>query len=304
MSTEIMEQKVNHLSQSQQRQSMIDVASSRAAQEVQAAMVIAKRCPRDVTAARLKIITACKRPLLAEQSMYSYPRGGQNVTGPSIRLAEELARDWGNIDFGIVELEQKNGESIMQAYAWDLETNTRQTRIFTIKHMRFTKQGSYKLEDSRDIYEMTANQGARRLRACILGVIPGDIVEEAMRQCEATISGGSKEPIQDRVFKMISAFSEIGVTKDMIEKRLGHKTEQIVEKELLDLRKIFMSIRDNVADRSEYFDVGGNDSGKSATDRLADRLGKKAEDKQDSPSEPQTTVQPNYELTGESDVAN
>ena len=171
------------------RTAMVEVASTRAAQETQAAMVIAKRFPRDQTAAFSRILKACKRKSLAESAMYVYPRGNSQVTGPTIRLAEVMAQNWGNIDFGMIELEQKYGESTMMAYAWDLETNCRQTKVFTVKHERYTKQGSYRLSDPRDIYEMTANQGARRMRACILGVIPGDFVDDAIAECEKTMRG-------------------------------------------------------------------------------------------------------------------
>ena len=50
---------------------------SRQAQEVQAAMVIAKKFPRDVYAAFERIKKACERRLLAENAVYEYPRGGQ-----------------------------------------------------------------------------------------------------------------------------------------------------------------------------------------------------------------------------------
>ena len=100
---------------------------SRQAQEVQAAMVVAKRFPRDEVTSHNRILNACKRKSLAERAVYEYPRGGENVTGPSIRLAEVMAQNWGNLDFGITELEQKNGSSTVMAYCWDLETNTRQT---------------------------------------------------------------------------------------------------------------------------------------------------------------------------------
>jgi hypothetical protein len=264
---------------------MIEVASTRAAQEVQAAMVVAKNFPRDTDKAYMRIMKACTRKLLAEQSMYSYPRGDQTVTGPSIRLAEELARDWGNIDFGTVELEQKNGESTMMAYAWDLETNTRQTKIFSVQHFRSKNvwQGGKKvkinvpLDDPRDVYEMTANQGARRMRACILGVIPGDIVEAALVQCEDTLKSDNSEPIGDRIRKMISAFSEIGVTKEMVETRLRHKTDIITEAELIQLRKVFQAIRDNMADRSAYFDLPSDQQPKTGVEGLADRVAKKTE---------------------------
>ncbi|BBP90995.1 hypothetical protein BsIDN1_46130 [Bacillus safensis] len=49
---------------------------SRQAQEVQAAMVIAKKFPRDVYAAFERIKKACERRLLAENAVYEYPRGG------------------------------------------------------------------------------------------------------------------------------------------------------------------------------------------------------------------------------------
>lgn len=153
------------------RSSQTEMMISRQAQEVQAAMVIAKKFPRDEYEATEKIKRTCQRSTLAEQAIYSYPRGGQNVSGPSIRLAEALAQNWGNIDYGIIELEQKDGKSEMMAYAWDLESNTRVTKIFGVEHKRDTKKGSYVLTDSRDIYEATANFGARRMRACILGHI-------------------------------------------------------------------------------------------------------------------------------------
>jgi hypothetical protein len=128
---------------------------NRQAQEVQAAMVVAKKFPRDEIEAYNRIMRACQRKSLAEQSMYEYPRGGTKVTGPSIRLAEAIAQNWGNVDFGIMELEQHGNESSVMAYAWDLETNTRQTKIFQVPHTRYSKKkGNETLTDPRDIYEM------------------------------------------------------------------------------------------------------------------------------------------------------
>lgn len=53
---------------------------------------------------------------------------------------------------------------------------------FQVRHWRDTKSGGYALKDSRDIYEKVANDGARRLRACILAVIPADVVETAVKE--------------------------------------------------------------------------------------------------------------------------
>ena len=198
--------------------SQTEMMISRQAQEVQGAIVMAKKFPRDEYDAMERIKRTCQRATLAEQAIYSYPRGGQTVMGPSIRLAEALAQNWGNIDYGVIELEQKNGASEMMAYAWDLESNTRVTKIFTVEHKRDTKKGTYQLTDSRDIYEATANFGARRMRACILGVIPGDVVDMAVGECKETVRKGiGKEPINERVTKLINAFKvEFKVTREQI----------------------------------------------------------------------------------------
>lgn len=229
---------------------------TRQAQEVQAAMVVAKRFPRDENASFARIMQSCQRKGLAERAMYEYPRGGQNVTGPSIRLAEAMAQNWGNLDFGITELEQKPGESTVMAYCWDLETNTRQTKIFTVPHIRQSKKGAQVLTDPRDIYEMVANQGARRLRSCILGVIPGDIVDAAVEQCNKTLTSGDNTPLPDRIRNMVFFFqSKFGVPKECLEQYIGCKAEAFTEQSVVRLRNVYNSIKEGRANREDYFSL-------------------------------------------------
>jgi hypothetical protein len=256
--------------QAQHQDGTIQVASMRASQEIQAAMVIAKKCPRDPEAAYARIMQACKRKALAETALYAYPRGGTQVTGPSIRMAEVLAQNWGNLQFGITELEQRDGESTVEARCWDLETNVQQTKTFQVKHERKAHGGITKLTDPRDIYEMVANNGARRLRACILGIIPGDIVEAAVEQCEKTMAtAGGDVPLIDRVRKMVVAFAELAsVDEKMLEKRLGHKLAACSETELASLRKIFLSMRDGMSKREDWFGEGVTEKGSISMDQL------------------------------------
>lgn len=231
------------------------VEISRAVQEVQAAVLVAQKMPRDEIRARKRILDAAKRPTLAENASYCYPRGGQTVTGPSIRAAETLAKYWGNISYGTKELNQDlaNHTSEMLAYAWDLETNTRVEKVFQVQHKRDKRSGSVMLSDSRDIYELTANQGARRVRACILGVLPSDIVEDFIKECDKTLEGSNDVPLKDRVRAMIESFEKLGVTQDMIEQRLGCKADVIIPKQLADLRKVYTSIKDNFGKIGDYF---------------------------------------------------
>ncbi|HMD52950.1 MAG TPA: hypothetical protein VKJ65_00160, partial [Phycisphaerae bacterium] len=50
-------------------------AVARATQEIQAALVIAQRFPRDEIRAKARILEACKRKELAENAEYEYSRG-------------------------------------------------------------------------------------------------------------------------------------------------------------------------------------------------------------------------------------
>lgn len=233
-----------------------EIAASREAQEVQVAMLAAQRFPRDEVEAYNRIMNDCQRKSLAELSMYEYPRGGQMVNGPSIHLARALKRGWGRIDSGFKILEQTPTESTVMVYAWDLETNCRETKVFTVRHVRETKKGAYPLTDSRDIYEMIANQAARRERSCILSVIPQDIVDAAIGQCQVTLNSGGKKPLADTIRDMVRYFQEeYGVTAEMLEKYIGCKKEAFSQQSVVRLRNVYNALKDGSASVEQYFDM-------------------------------------------------
>lgn len=247
----------------------VSIESSRAIAEAQGKLLIAKRFPRNQVEAYQNAMNACKRPSLAEKAIYSYPKGGQTVSGPSIRLAEELARCWGNIDFGIKELSQKDGESEMQAYCWDTETNTISSQTFVVPHVIDTRTGQKKLTTTRDIYENNANMAGRRLRARILAVLPPDLVEDAVRECRKTLAGKNDQPIEDRIKKMVMAFQKFGVKPETIEKRLGRSIDTMTAEDVSEFVGIFNSLKDGNSSIQDWFDVKMNsDRAKALTEEL------------------------------------
>lgn len=266
----------------------VAIEESRAIAEAQGKLIVAKKFPRNPAAAFEKVMLSCKRRGLAEKAVYAYPRGGQTVSGPSIRLAEELARAWGNIDFGIRELSQKEGLSEMEAYCWDLETNTMSSIKFTVKHERHTRAGVTRLTDPRDIYEITANQAGRRLRARIIAVLPPDLVDLALEECAKTIAGNNSVPIQDRVRKMLSAFSAYGVTKAHIENYLQMKLENVLPEHIVTLTGIHNALRDNTSRPSDFFNMG--QEAKAETENVNLQIGTKLNEKQIATSEAVTAV--------------
>lgn len=230
------------------------VEQARAVSQVQGQIVSAKHYPRDEEQAIKKILATCRNPMFAEGALYEYTKGGGAVDGGSIRLAELMAQHWGNIDFGVIELAKQEGESVMLSYCHDLESNVRSMKQFTVPHEMDTKAGAKRLESGRDIYENNANLGARRLRACIFAVIPSYVREAAEEEVKNTLMT-SNEKIEVRAAKMLKAFEGLMVSKQEIEKRIGHNIEAISEIELLTLRKIHTSIKDGYKSKDEYFGV-------------------------------------------------
>ena len=236
-------------------QGTVAIEASRAIAEAQGKLVIAKRFPRDEVQAYNRVAQACQRKGIAEKAFYSYNRGGGTVSGPTIRFAEELARCWGNIDYGIKELSQDEGKSEMQAYAWDLETNAQSVQNFTNPHIREVGGKAKILTSQRDIYEINANMGARRLRSRIIAILPTDLVDMAINECKKTLAGNNDEPLIDRVKKMIVAFGKIGVTQEQIEKRLGRKVDTMTIDDFTDYIGIYNAIKQGESKIAEWFEA-------------------------------------------------
>lgn len=270
---------------------MVAIEQNRATQEVQASLIVAKKYPRDSVAAYNNLMEACKRPSLAKSATYSYKRGNAIVSDGSIRLAEVMAQTYGNLDFGVREIERRPGISICESYCWDLQTNTKQRKQFEVPH-EMKANGTMKiLTDPRDIYELVANNGARRLRACIFGIIPADFKEGALNQVRLTMGGDMKNrPLGDIIREMVVAFkSNFQVTQEMIEAKLGHPVAEMSQDEMLDYTGIFNSLKDKHSKRSDWFDFGSEGATKSD---LNEKLKNQAAPKKEEPTAEPTVADP------------
>lgn len=221
------------------------VEQSRAVAEVQAAIIVAQQCPRNITAAIAEMRQVCSQATFAKKAFFRFSRGGQNVSGLSVHVARELARIWGNTAYGVNELRRDDitAESEMLAYAWDVQKNTRVASTFIVPHKRDTKNGTKTLTDLRDVYENNANNGARRLRESIFSVLPDWFIDEAQEICQATLSGKSSgKPLEQRVADAVAAFEKLGVTVDQLESKLDRATSKWTEKDLGELLVVHGSI--------------------------------------------------------------
>lgn len=226
---------------------------NRAIATIQAALTVAAARPRDEKQSMDRILNACQRVGLAEKAEYSFSRGGQDIIGATIDLMTVIANCWGNIDFGFRELSQQNGESTVECFAWDLETNSKRTVVFTVPHARFARGQLNKLKDPRDIYELVANQAQRRVRACLEAIIPPDVVEAARMQCSETLH--AKDPVTpEKVMKLVESFGkEFKVTKEQIEKRIQRRVDAITSAQMIAMKRIWRSLKEGMSQPSDWF---------------------------------------------------
>ena len=231
------------------------IEQSRAVAEVQAAIIVARECPRDIQAAQRAMRQSCQMRALAERAFFRFPRAGSTVSGPSVYLARELARCWGNIQYGVSELarDDAHGQSEMQAFAWDLETNARAATIFIVPHMRDKRTGPERLVDMRDVYENNANAGARRVRECIFGILPPWYVEEAKDLCAKTVEDGGGKPLPQRIADALALFEELGVTEDDIARKLGRPSRKWNAHDMGQLAVVYQSICRGEVTREQEF---------------------------------------------------
>ena len=222
------------------------VEQSRAVAEVQAQVIVAQQMPRDINRANREMLRSCAMKSLAEKAFYRYKRAGTQITGPTVQLARELARCFGNIQYGITELRRDDvyGQSEMLAFAWDLETNTRSATTFIVQHVRDTKDGSKNLTDQRDIYELNANNGARRLREMIFAILPGWYTEDAVAACYATLAADNSDgaTAAERAANAVARFGKIGVTAAQLEQKLGAPQTRWAPSDLAQLAVIWKSV--------------------------------------------------------------
>lgn len=150
-------------------------------------------------------------------------------------------------------------------------------KVFSVPHSRYSKKyGNTPLKDPREIYNQIASQAARRVRACILGIIPGDIIEEAVEQCHSTLINGEEKPLEDLIKDCVrTAEKTYQVPQESLEKYIGCKASAFSMNDLIRLKRAFNSIKDGMAKREEIFELPGVEK-KEAEDAFS---GKKKEEK-------------------------
>lgn len=228
------------------------VEQTRAAAEVAAAVHVAQEFPRDEQRAQAQMTATCSRLAVAERAFYEVPNRG---AGLSVHAARELARIWGNVDYGVRELHRDDDEGVseMQAWSWDQQTNVRSTRSFLVPHQKMKDKHRVALNDLGDIYLNNQNLGARAVRECIFSVLPGWFLAEAETTLKKTLREGEGKKPAERIAEAIGKFFEIDITAAQLEQKIGRPQSAWQPKDLVTLTRIYSTITIDGIPAREFF---------------------------------------------------
>lgn len=185
----------------------------------------AKRYPRKLGIVKQDMLSfATLDQETAESCFYTLPRGGKNIQGPSVRLAEIAVSCYGNLRVGsrviATVTEGPNPHVVIQSVCHDLERNVAVTME---KRRRITKKKSKDYIDEDDI-NLAANAGAAiAFRDAVFKVVPLALIKPVYEMAKQVAIGDAKTLV-DRRARMVDAFGKMGVSKDMILAKLEKKT--------------------------------------------------------------------------------
>lgn len=252
---------------SEDRGAMVASAVTKA----QGQILLAKQFPRDEDDCFQRLIKACKRPSFAANAIYSFPRGGKSVEGPSVKLAREAARVWGNIEYGFEVVRDDQESMTIQGSAWDIQTGARvfAEDSFRKRIQRKQKDGStiWLKPDERDMRELMNRRAAILIRNCILQLLPSDLIDDAQAQVRETESAGVQVDPAKAKKDVIKAFGDLGIRAADLVDYVGKPIEQFLPDDIVDLRKVFASVRDGQATWASYLDQARE--GRGETPRVA-----------------------------------
>jgi ribosome modulation factor len=259
--------------------------------EIDTQIATAHAYPRSVARAMVNIkslVTISQDA--AEECNYALPRGGKPITGPSVRLAEIVASQWGNCRVGARVVHVDRFEKYVEAEGifHDLETN-----------MSTTARVRRRIVDSKgrlfndDMIVVTGNAACSiAKRNAILGGIPKAVWNDAYQVALATVKGDVKT-LPERRAACFKAFAAFGIKPEQIFENLEIAgAEDINLDHLATLIAMHKAIKDGEQQVEDYFPAkataAAGDGAKGTAGKLADiAKGKAADPAQDGAADQQ-----------------
>lgn len=220
--------------------------------DVEAQLDAAHKYPRSIKRVLAEAMSvATLNEDIAARCIYTVPRAGQSLTGPSIRCAEIMASAWGNLQIGSRVVEVTDTEVVAQGMVWDMEKNL---RVVVEQRRSIVGRNGQRFKD--DMISVTGAAACSiALRNAIFRAIPRAYVE-TVYEAARLVSVGKATTITEKRTKIVTRFAQLGITADRVLARIGKPSVEDID--LTDLEVLVglgTAIKDGSSTIEEAFPV-------------------------------------------------
>lgn len=226
--------------------------------EIDIAISTARKYPRQPALVRSEMMTwATLDEETAAGCFYSLPRGGKNIQGPSVRLAEIAVASYGNLRVGCRVMQTvTHGDHphvIVQAVCMDMQKNV---AVTIEKRRRIIGKKSAGGAISDDDINLAVNScTAIAYRDCVFKIVPLSLIKPVYEQCRKVAVGDAKSLV-DRRGKCLETFAKMGVSQERVLVRLDKKkVEEITLDDIETLIGIHTTIKEGEETIEDIFPV-------------------------------------------------
>lgn len=198
------------------------------------------------------IFTATMDIETASSCIYSVPRAGKAITGPSVHLARIIVQNWGNFRAETKVIEEGAKYVTSEAVAWDLETNV--AIKVTVKRPITTSSGKRMSDDMVGVTGNAAN--AIALRNAVFNVVPKAVTNKVYEASQKMIVGDDAN-FNKRVSDVLAGYKKVyGKEAEEVLTLVGKKSiEQLTKADLVVLIGVAQALKDGEATADLVFKV-------------------------------------------------
>jgi hypothetical protein len=254
--------------------------------EIDIQISTAKAFPRSLTLFKQKVMSMATIDAdVAESCTYVVPRGGKQITGPSVRLAEMVAAAYTNLRTGARVVYQDDKKIVAQGIVHDMENNiyhTEEVERSLLQHEWIDdpanpgkRKKSGKMTTVNEDMKILAGRAACAIayRNAIYKVVPAALIQDLYEKIQE-VAKGTAETLVSRRQKRVQYFKDLGVKDEQICAALEVKAIDDIDLEKLHLLQgMVTAYKNQEASLETLFPT------KDAHKAKADQATKKTEDK-------------------------
>lgn len=264
-------------------------AAEMARAKIQLAYFMATQKPRNQRAAWEQVMESCRRPKFAAAAIYRKPVGNSSIEGPSVRLAEEIIRRWGNIMVLTQVVFEDEAKRRVAVQIIDLETNNQYLKeIVTAKTVERKNSKDRDVVSERlnsfgdrvfivratedELHNKEAAAISKAIRNEGLRLIPSDVVEDALTIARETRTNTNAADPNRAIKELVYWFNVRRVPVSELERFVGGPIDRATPEQVEELTGICQAIGDGETSWAAVMEArAGQDANANAKDATESR---------------------------------